>query len=54
MGPAIKEGFRMGALTGPAAARQAEQPQWRLAAYWLCTAGAAAELGIGRCAGYRG
>jgi hypothetical protein len=34
-------------LTEPTVTSQGGRPRWQLAAYWVCTAGAAAELGIG-------
>lgn len=37
----------MDVLTKPTVTSRSERPRWQLAAYWLCTAGAAAELGIG-------
>jgi len=37
----------MGVLTEPAVTSRGGRSRWRLAAYWLFTAGAAAELGAG-------
>ena len=37
----------MDVLTEPAVTSRDGRPRWRLAAYWLFTAGAAAELGAG-------
>lgn len=34
-------------MTHPAITARGTGQRWRLAAYWLCTAGAAAELGVG-------
>ena len=37
----------MAVLTEPAVTGRGRRPRWRLAAYWLVTAGVAAELGAG-------
>lgn len=37
----------MDVLTKPTLTNRGRLPRWRLATYWLCTAGAAAELGAG-------